>query len=209
MKTILTISRQFGSGGRLIGRLVAEKLGIPFYDREIIDLAAQKSGFASEFIKENEQKLKGLSTYAHTAPLWGGGLWGNFDNFESRIYAAEAEAIEHYASLGGCVIVGRCADYVLKDKAECLNVFIHADIESRAKRVIEVYHDESDEKRAQKLVRDADRLRARHYRYYTDAEWGDSANYHISLDSAKLGIEKCVELLVRAYQVVEESSKEE
>lgn len=207
MNTILTISRQFGSGGRLIGKQVAARLGVPFYDREIIDLAAQKSGYASEFIKENEQKLKGLSAYAPTAPLWGSGIWGSFENIESNIYAAEADAMEHYASLGGCVIVGRCADYVLRDKYPCLNVFIHADIASRAKRVMEVYKDETDEKRALKRIRDIDRLRARHYRYYTDAEWGNAANYHISLDSARLGEEHCVELLVEAYKLFDGEEK--
>lgn len=199
---VITISRQFGSGGRLIGKMAADRLGIAFYDKEIIELSAEKSGFASDFIKENEQKLKALSTYAVTSPFWGSGVWGNLENFESRIYAAEAETIEHVAEQGSCVIVGRCADYVLKDRCECLNVFIHADIDSRVKRIIEVYNEANDERKAMRLARETDRLRARHYRYYTDAEWGDMGSYMLCLDSAKLGIDQCVELLVKAYELL-------
>lgn len=200
---VITISRQFGSGGRLIGKQVADKLGIAFYDKEIIELAAQKSGFASDFIRENEQKLKALSGYGVTSPLWGSGVWGNLENFESRIYAAEAETIEHIAAQGPCVIVGRCADYVLRDKCNCLNVFIYADLNSRVKRIIEVYKEADDERKALKLARDTDRLRARHYRYYTDAEWGEIDSYHMCLDSARLGTERCVDVLAQAYKLMD------
>ncbi len=198
MNTVITISRQFGSGGRLIGKMLARKLGIPFYDKEIIEQASEKSGLAQEFIKENEQKRKGISSYAIPTSAWGG-AWSNFDNLEARIYASEAEAIEKFAKQGPCVIVGRCADYVLKGKYRCLNVFIHSDTESRIKRIIEVYGDAKDKKKAQKIIKDADKSRARHYKYYTDAEWGGASNYHLCVNSAAFGVDRCVELLAESY----------
>lgn len=207
MDAIITISRQFGSGGRLIGRMLAEKLGLPFYDREIIDQAAKTSGFAKDFIEDNEQKMKALGSVAMAPPAWLGGIWNNLENFESRIYAAEAEAIEGYAAEGACVIVGRCADSILKDKYPCFNVFIHGHLEDRVQRVLKYYKLENDEKRAAKLILSTDKQRARHYRYYTDAEWGDPNNYHICLDSAAIGIEKSVEILCAAYKLFCESGE--
>lgn len=200
MNTVVTISRQFGSGGRLIGKLLAERLGVPFYDKEIIEKAAQNCGFAEGFIKDNEQKRKGFASYTMPVSVLGTGAFANFDNFEARIYAAEAEAIETFANGGACVIVGRCADYVLRNKRKCMNVFVFADTDSRVKRVIEVYKDAPDERKAQKLVRDTDKLRARHYRYYTDSEWGSASNYHLCIDSALFGIDNCVEMLASAYK---------
>lgn len=204
MNTVITISRQFGSGGRLIGKLLAQKLDIPFYDKEIIIKAAEKSGLAKEFIEENEQKRK-FSSYAIPASTWGGAAWANLDNFEAKIYAAEADAIEQCAKRGACVIVGRCADFVLKGKAKCLNVFVYADADERAKRVMSVYGDAADEKKAQKLIKDMDKLRARHYRYYTDAEWGASENYDLCINSAAFGVDKCVEMLAAAYLAYDEN----
>ena len=199
MNTIITISREYGSGGRFVGKLLADELGIPFYDKEIIAMASEDSGFAQEFIKENEQKMKGLSSVAFTAGMWGGNLVSNFENVESKIYACEADAIEKIAKQGACVIVGRCADYVLKDKCKCLNVFIHADMKDRVERVINIYHRADDPKKAERLIKENDRMRARHYRYYTDSEWGESNNYHITLNSTVIGVENCAKILKEAY----------
>ena len=190
MNTIITISREYGSGGRFVGKLLADELGIPFYDKEIIAMASEDSGFAQEFIKENEQKMKGLSSVAFTAGMWGGNLVSNFENVESKIYACEADAIEKIAKQGACVIVGRCADYVLKDKCKCLNVFIHADMPSRVERVIKVFKRTDDQKKAERMIKENDRMRARHYRYYTDNEWGDAKNYHITLNTSAIGVEE-------------------
>ncbi len=202
MNTVITISRQFGSGGRLIGKLLAQKLSIPYYDKEIIFKAAEKSGLASGFIEENEQKRKSFYTYPVPNALWGIAP-NNFDSFEAKIYAAEAEVIENCAKGGACVIVGRCADYVLRGKAKCLNVFVYADDSARVKRVMEVYGDAPNEKKAQKLIRDTDRLRSRHYRYYTDNEWGKSSEYDICVNSATIGIEKCVDMLANVYVAID------
>ena len=202
MNTVITISRQYGSGGRIIGKLLAEKLGIPFYDKEIILQAAEKSGFAAGFIAENEQKRKSFDVYPVMPSRWG--VYPSFDSFEAKIYAAEAEAIENCAKLGSCVIVGRCADYVLKGKANCINVFVHADDRDRVKRVIEEYGEAPTEKKAQKLLRDTDRNRARHYEYYTDAHWGKATEYDICINSSAFGIEKSVEMLAATYRILDE-----
>ena len=199
MNTIITISRQYGSGGRFVGKLLAEELNIPFYDKEIIAMASEDSGFAQGFIKENEQKMKGISSFAFTASMWGGNLVNNFENIESKIYACEADAIEKIAKNGPCVIVGRCADYVLKDKYKCLNVFIHADMPSRVERVIKVFRRTDDVKKAERLIKENDRMRARHYRYYTDSEWGEANNYHITLNTSAIGVENCAKILKEAY----------
>ena len=183
MNTIITISRQYGSGGRFVGKLLADELGIPFYDKEIIAMASEDSGFAQEFIKENEQKMKGLSSFAFTSGVWGASLVGSFENIEAKIYACEADAIEKIAKQGACVIVGRCADYVLKDKYKCLNVFRRTD----------------DAKKAERLIKENDRMRARHYRYYTDNEWGETKNYHITLNTSAIGVENCAKILKEAY----------
>lgn len=202
MDIVITISRQYGSGGRFVGRLVAEELGIPFYDKEIIDMAAEDSGFAQEFITENEEKMRGLSTVSFTSSPWGGNLVNSFENIESRIYALEANAIEKIARQGTCVIVGRCADYVLKDKVRCLRVFIHADMPSRVDRVINVFKRADDRKKAERLIKENDRMRARHYRYYTDSEWGDCKGYHLALNTSELGVEGCAKIIVEAYKTL-------
>ena len=199
MKTIVTISRQYGSGGRFIGRLLADELGIPFYDKEIIAQASENSGFAQEFIKENEQKMRGIAAFAFTPPVWNPNLINNFENIEAKNYACEADAIEKIAKNGPCVIVGRCADYVLKDKYKCLNVFIHADMPSRVERVIKVFRRTDDVKKAERLIKENDRMRARHYRYYTDSEWGEANNYHITLNTSAIGVENCAKILKEAY----------
>lgn len=199
MKTIVTISRQYGSGGRFIGKLLADELGIPFYDKEIIAQASENSGFAQEFIKENEQKMRGISSFAFIPSVFGANMVSNFENIESRIYSSEADAIEKFANQGACVIVGRCADYVLKDKYKCLDVFIHADMKDRIDRVINIYRRTDDAKKAERLIKENDRMRERHYRYYTDAEWGESDNYHITLNSTAIGVENCAKILKEAY----------
>ncbi len=199
MNTIITISRQYGSGGRFVGKLLADELGIPFYDKEIIAMASEDTGFAQDFIKENEQKMRGLTSFGITPGMWSGNLVNNFENMESKIYACEADVIDKIAQKGACVIVGRCADYLLKDKYKCLNVFIHADMPSRVERVIKVFERTDDPKRAERIIKENDRMRARHYRYYTDSEWGDAKSYHITLNTTAIGVENCAKILKEAY----------
>lgn len=191
---IITISREFGSGGRTIGKQVAEKLGIPCYDHELIEKIAQESGFAKDYIKEK-------SEYApHTS--WLANAFSDRStqgmSTQDYLWTVQRKIILDLAEKGPCVIVGRCADYILKDTADCLKVFIHSDMEKRAERIVKLYG-ESKEAPAKRL-RDKDKRRAAYYKFYTDSEWGDVRNYHISLDSGVLGIEKCSEIIASLYR---------
>ena len=190
---IITISRQFGSGGRTIGKEVALKLGIPCYDKELIEKVSAESGLAKEYIEESGEYT------AHS------GWLANAFNFRSSngrsiqddLFIIQRQIILETAQKESCVIVGRCADYILKDNPNCLRVFIHSDMNKRTERVVNLYGetDESVEKR----IAEKDKRRKLYYQFYTDMEWGQACNYHISLDSGALGIEKCVELITGLY----------
>lgn len=188
---IITISREFGSGGRTIGKRAAEKLGLPCYDAELIRKIAEESGFTADYVKEEGE-------YAH-----GGFLAAAFNartfgpTNQDKLWTIQCNIIAELAEKGPCVIVGRCADYILKDKADCLTVFVHADMEHRAQRIVSEYgeREESPEQR----LKDKDKRRAAYHRFYTDMKWGCAQNYHICLDSGKLGIDKCVDILTDLY----------
>lgn len=188
---IITISRQFGSGGRTIGKMVAEKLGIPCYDYELIEKIAEDSGLNADFVSAHTESTlyntlmaSAFNTYSVTST-------------QDYLWDVQVKIITELAEKGPCVIVGRCADYILKDKADLLTAFIHADPKSRADRIVNLYgqKEESPEKRLLKK----DKRRAAYYRFYTDIEWGDVKNYHISLDSGVLGVEKCAEIIANLF----------
>lgn len=193
MNRVITISRQFGSGGRTIGRQVAEKLGIPCYDQELIEQLAEKSGFTKEYIKEHSEYTERGGWLANALS---GRAAGGMTN-QDHIWVAQRELILELAAKGPCVMVGRCADYILQGQADCLNVFIHASMENRAERIVTMYGERDDA--PEKRLRDKDKRRKAYYQFYTDTEWGRAENYHVALDSGALGIEKCVELIVNLY----------
>ena len=181
---VITISREFGSGGRTIGKKVAEKLGIPCYDSELIQELEKQTGFAADYVKEaGEYAPGGFLASALSNRMFG-------PTNEDILWAQQYKVITALAEKGPCVIVGRCADYILQDKADCLKVFIHADMAFRAHRIVEVYgeRDQSPEER----LKDKDKRRAAYHRFYTDMKWGHAQNYHITLNSGVLGIDKCV-----------------
>lgn len=188
---IITISREFGSGGRTVGKRTAEQLGIPCYDRELIQKIAGKSGFDEGYIKSLDE----------TAP--GGFLVSAFSNRtfgqtnEDYLWNIQRKVILELAEQGPCVIVGRCADFILRDQADCLTVFIHADLAFRAQRIVQVYGEREDS--PEQRIRDKDKRRAAYHRFYTDMKWGYAKNYQISLDSGLLGIDACVEVLKMLY----------
>ncbi len=195
MKRIITISREFGSGGRSIGKLVAEKLGYRFFDSELVNKVAQRSGFSPEFIEESGEYASARSSLlfalATASQYSADGL-----SMHDRLYIEQTKIIEEIAAEGECVIVGRCADFILRDRKDCLNVYIHADMESRAKRIVERYGecDKSPEKR----LTEKDQKRKVYYKNYTGRNWGQAQNYDICLNSGALGIETCAELIVQA-----------
>lgn len=190
---IITISRQFGSGGRTIGRETAAKLGIPCYDYELIEKFAEESGFAKEYIAERGEYSSHGSWLA--SAFSDRDFYGHSN--QDYLWTVQRKVILELAEKESCVIVGRCADDILRDTADCLTVFIHSDMKKRAERIVKQYGErpEAPEKR----LKDKDKRRAAYYQFYTDKKWGAMQNYHIALDSGVLGIEKCVETLVGLY----------
>lgn len=193
MNRIITISREFGSGGRTIGKQVAERLGIPCYDSEILEKIEKESGFVKEYIAEHGEYANGGNWISQV--LFARDYQGH--SCRDDLWAIQSKIILELAEKGPCVIVGRCADYILKCKADCLRVFIYSDMESRAKRIVEQYGERSES--PEKRLKDKDRRRAAYYQLYTDMKWGNVRNYHISLNSGALGIEKCVDIIADLY----------
>lgn len=195
MKRIITISREFGSGGRSVGKLVAEKLGYRFYDRELVNKVAERSGFSPEFIEESGEYASARSSLlfalATASQYSADGL-----SMHDRLYIEQTKIIEELAAEGDCVIVGRCADFILRDWKDCLHVFIHADMESRAKRIVERYGE--GDRSAEKRLAEKDQKRKVYYKNYTGRNWGQAQNYDLCLNSGVLGVETCAELIVQA-----------
>ncbi len=195
MKNIITISREFGSGGRSIGRLVAQKLGYAFYDSEIVNEVAQRSGFSPEFIREHGEYATAKSSLLYalaTANQYSLGAVSMLD----KLYLEQTKIIKELADKGRCVIVGRCADYVLRERTDCLHVFICADEKYRAERIVKVYGE--NDKKPEKRLHEKDQKRKVYYRNYTGRGWGQPLNYDMSLNSGALGEELCAELIVQA-----------
>ena len=186
-----TISREFGSGGCTIGKKVAEKLGIPCYDSQIIEEMAKETGFAPDYVKEaGEYVPSSFLSAAFSNRMFG-------PTNEDILWEHQYKVIMELAEKSSCVIVGRCADFILQDKADCLKVFIHADMAFRAKRIVEVY---GERKQApEERLRDKDKRRAAYHRFYTDMKWGYAQNYHLTLDSGVLGIDKCAKLIAELF----------
>ena len=191
---IITIGREFGSGGRTIGKEVAEKLGIPCYDQELLEKLAQESGLSPEYIK-NEGEYAPHSSW--TAVAFSSGRSFGVPSNQDLLWAAQRKIILEIGEKEDCVIVGRCADAILEDSADLLKVFIHADFEKRAQRIVEKYGE--TEIPTEKRLRDKDKRRALFYQFYTDLNWGDPNHYHVMLDSGVLGIEKCVNVIASLY----------
>ena len=189
-KRIITISREFGSGGRFIGEEVAKKLGIKYYDKEIIGQIAKESGMAPEYIKENAElsPKKGIFAYAFT----GRDITGK--SVEDMVYEAQRKVILDLAQKEPCVIVGRNADYILKDREDVLNVFIHGDMPEKIQRIRRLYSVKEQE--AVKMMADTDKRRMTNYNFYTDQKWGKAGNYTLCLNSSQLGYDRCEKIIM-------------
>ncbi len=193
---VITISREFGSGGRTIGKEVAKKLGIPCYDQEIIEKLAEESGFSKDYIEDKGEYANHKHWFANA--FASGGTHYSESN-QDYLWVLQRKIIRDLAAEGPCVIVGRCADYILEKDYNCLKVFIHASIEKRIEHILENYGErrQSPEKR----LRDKDEKRKAYYKYYTETEWGVAKNYHVSLDAGALGIEHCVDIIADIYNL--------
>lgn len=205
-QTIITISRQYASGGKEIGKKVAEKLSIPFYDKELITLAAEKSGFSQELFENADEKASSSLLYSL---LMGSYAFGNGVSaanvlpINDQLFLIQSELIKKAAEEGPCVIVGRCADYVLREHKNCLNVFIHADKAARLQRAIQEYH-VPENKAAETLIK-KDKQRANYYNFYANQKWDSLDNYDLVLNSSALGIDNTAELILRAAEMYQHS----
>ena len=196
-KRIITISRQFGSGGHSIAKAAAERMGIAFYDNQLITEVARQSGLSEEFIRENEEYASHSNSCLYQLAMSTAGTYG-YPSVYQKLYEAQTKVIQDIADKESCIIVGRCADYILRDREDCLHVFIHADNEHRAKRILEKYG--ATDKTVSQRIKDKDNRRRNYYRFHTDREWGVASNYNLALDSGVLGEELCVELICKAME---------
>lgn len=184
-QVVITVSREYGSGGRYVGRLIADKLGIRLYDKDFILKVAEKTGLSADYIESNEQKRNILTNLNN-------GYYSGLNNAD-ELFINEAELIKKVANEESCVIVGRCADFILKDKENVVKVFIYSNMENKIKRATEIYG--LDKSKAEKEIKRIDKLRANHYKYYTDKEWNNPSNYDICINSDGIGVEKAADLI--------------
>lgn len=206
--SVITIGRQFGSGGRYVGRLLAERLGIPYYDKELLAEAAKDSGICEEIIEDHDEKpnrsllfsmVMGMQMHSDTSSVY-------MDMpLSHKIFLAQFDAIRRIASEGPCVIVGRCGDYVLRDKPNAVHVFVKADMASKVERAVKYYG--VDPLKAEDVIRKADKQRASYYNYYATSDWGDVNNYDLCVDTGRLGVEGAVELIARYVEIRESCLK--
>ena len=175
---VITIAREYGSGGRFVGSLVSKKLGVPFYDKEIISLSAKKAGLSKEYVEMTDEKKKSASYE---------------NNNDDRLFIAETKVIEKLAKKESCVIVGRCADYILKDNKDTIKVFLYSDDESKVQRAVKYYG--LDEKNALKQIKKINKERQKHYKFYTNREWTNQNNYDLSINVDKYGVEKTADII--------------
>ena len=193
-QVIITIAREYGSGGRYVGKLVADKLGIKLYDKEFITQIAQETGLSEEYIEKNEQKRNVLATLNN-------GYYSGLNNSD-ELFIKEAELIKKVTDNESCVIVGRCADFILKDKKNVLKIFIYSNMENKIKRATEIYGLDKD--KAEKEIKRIDKLRANHYKYYTEKDWSNRENYDLCINSDIVGVEKSAELICKLVKDKEE-----
>ena len=193
-KNIITISRQFGSGGRTVGRQVAEKLGIPFYDKELVEQISLESGFAPKFVEEHGEHAPGKTMLSYAfAPQGMPGVMNGMSTADF-LWHIQCSTILQLAEAGPCVIVGRNADYILKDREDAFHAYIHADDAFRADRIVRLYGE--SEKSPESRLAEKDKRRKLNYQHYTGRTWGDAANYDICINTSKVDIEKAAQIIV-------------
>ena len=204
--TIITIGREFGSGGCEIGHKLAEKLGIKCYDKDMMDLAAKESGICQEIFESHDEKPTNSFLYSLVMDTYSFGYSSaGFTDMpmNHKVFLAQFEAIKKLAAEGPCVMVGRCADYALADNKNCFSVFVHADLDWRIKRIAGKYN--KTPKEAKDMITKTDKSRASYYNYYTNKKWGAAKSYNLCVDSGKLGIENSVKTIIEAIKIFDES----
>ncbi len=208
MKTIITIGRQFGSAGREVGEKLAANFGIKCYDKELLQRAAKDSGLCPEIFENHDEKPTSSFLYNLVMDTYSFGY--NASSFvdmpiSHKVFLAQFDAIKKIAEEGPCVIVGRCADYALSDFKNCVHLFIHADLESRIKRISEKYNLEPD--KAREMIAKKDKQRSNYYNYYSSKKWGHADSYHLSVDSSLLGVDGTVQLITQFIEDYEKRNQ--
>lgn len=205
-KSVITISREFGSGGREIGAELAKRLDIDFYDKELISLAAKESGIDPVLFERIDEQAANSLLYSLSMGMYNFGQTGfsprDQISVNDQLYLLQHEIIKKLAQKP-CVIVGRCADYILRDRENCVNIFIHADINYRVQRAIKIH--DLPENKAEAIVRKTDKTRANYYQFYTELKWGLADNYHLSINSSKLTKEQIVDIITHYINTIENS----
>lgn len=205
-KTVITIGRQYGSSGRLIGQKIASQLGIKCYDKELLEHAANDSGICKELFENHDEKPTNSLLYSLVMDTYSFGYSSAaFTDMpmNHKVFLAQFDAIKKLAEEGPCVMVGRCADYALADRKNCLSVFIHADMNTRINCITKKY--KLTDAKAKDAIQKTDKSRASYYNYYTNKRWGDAASYDLSVDSGMFGIDGTVNLIVEAVKAFETS----
>lgn len=194
-KIIITIGREFGSGGRQIGKQLADLLGIEYYDKELIYLASKESGLCTEFFEKADEKKSGslLQAFALGFSMNNTGFISNDFLSNESLFKIQADVIRELAAKKSCIFVGRCADYILRNEKNCTNLFIHSNPEDRIKRIEERHH--ISEQEARELMHKTDKSRAGYYNYYTDKTWGAASSYDLTINSSILGLDKTAEFI--------------
>lgn len=195
---VITISREFGSGGRTIAKAVAERLGYGFYDKALVERIANESGYSKDFVERRGEDATSTSSFLFNLSRSGSGGYDGVSGASDKLYVIQHNIIKRLPEEGPCVIVGRCADYILKDYEDALHVFIYADMQFKANRIVTLYGERDDV--PEKRLEEKDKKRKVYYKNYTGRIWGMSSNYDISLNSGKLGIESCIDIIVELAQ---------
>ena len=210
MNTIITIGRQFGSGGREIGEMVADHFGIKCYDKELLSRAAKESGFCEEMIQNHDERPTNSFLYNLVMDTYSFGY--NSSSFvdmpiSHKVFLAQFDTIKKIAEEGPCVIVGRCADYALSDYDNVLNIFIHADEEFKVQRIKERFDDINTDDKARDMMNKKDKQRQSYYNYYSSKKWGRADSYDLAINSSILGVEGTVKFIIQYIEDFEQSRK--
>ncbi len=194
INSVITISRQYGSGGRFIAKKLAEKLGIPYYDNELITMAAKESGYAENIFEKAEQMSSHSFLYSVSMFGTAAGVYGL--PLSDKVFLVQSDIIKKCAEQGPCVIVGRCADYVLREYPNVINFYLYSDLESKIDRFKKYYNEDgkNDKEIKDEIIR-RDKKRGAYYNYYTTQRWGEIENYHLSIHTDSVGIDGCVDIL--------------
>jgi len=206
MNTIITISRQYGSGGHTIGEKLAGSLGIPFYDKELLARAAKESGFAQEIFENQDEKPTKSFLYSLVMDTHSFGYSSSSFSempITHKVFLAQFDTIKRIAEEGACVIVGRCSDYALADYSNAIHLYMHAPMEAKIKRISRLY--EYNESKAKDVINKTDKKRASYYNYYSNKKWGEASGYNLSIDTNVLGIEGTVEMIKSYIQLKEKT----